>query len=50
MLQVTEGITANVFHLINNLAVEAVETGREQICDEAVESWRPELDMEAAFA
>jgi hypothetical protein len=36
--------------LINNLAVEAVETGREQICDEAVESWQPELDMEAAFA
>ena len=50
MLQVTEGITANIFHLINNLAVEAVETGREQICDEAVENWRPELDMEAAFA
>jgi len=50
MLQVTEGITANVFHLINSLAVEAVETGREQICEEAVESWRPKLDMEAAFA
>ena len=50
MLQVTEGITANIFHLINNLAVEAVETGREQIRDEAVENWRPELDMEAAFA
>jgi hypothetical protein len=50
MLEVTESITANIFHLINHLAVEAVETGREQISDEVVENWRPELDMEAAFA
>jgi hypothetical protein len=36
--------------MINGLAVEAVESGREQITDEAVESWEPELDTEAAFA
>jgi hypothetical protein len=50
MLQITEGITANIFQMINSLAVEAVETGREQISDEAVESWEPEFDAGAAFA
>jgi Bacterial TniB protein len=50
MLQITEGITANIFQMINSLAVEAVQTGCEQISDEAVESWQPEFDAEAAFA
>ena len=50
MLQITEGITANIFHMINSLAVEAVESGREQITNEAVENWEPEFDTEAAFA
>jgi hypothetical protein len=50
MLQITEGNTANIFQMINSLAVEAVETGREQISDEAVESWEPEFDAGAAFA
>ena len=49
MLQITEGITANIFQMINSLAVEAVQTGREQISDEALESWQPEFDAEAAF-
>jgi hypothetical protein len=38
MLQISEGITANIFHMINNLAVEAIESGREQITNEAVEN------------
>lgn len=50
ILQITEGITASIFHVINSLAVEAVENGREQITDEAVETWEPEFDAEAAFA
>jgi hypothetical protein len=50
MLQITEGITANIFHMVNSLAVEAVESGREQITNEAVENWEPEFDTEAAFA
>ncbi|MEK1852188.1 MAG: hypothetical protein AAAC48_09980 [Phyllobacterium sp.] len=49
MLQITEGITANIFHMINSLAVEAIESGRERIIDEAVENWEPEFDAEAAF-
>jgi hypothetical protein len=50
VLQVTEGLTARVFRLFNELAVEAIESGRERITDEAVERWRPVLDTEAAFA
>ena len=40
----------NIFHMINSLAVEAIENGREHINDEAVENWEPEFDTEAAFA
>jgi len=50
MLQVTEGITANIFHIVNILAIEAIENGREKITDEAIEKWEPEFDTEAAFA
>ncbi len=50
MLQITEGITANIFHSINSLGVDAIKNGREQITDEAVETWQPEFDAEAAFA
>jgi hypothetical protein len=37
ILQVTEGITANIFHIVNSLAIEAIESGRERITDEAIE-------------
>jgi GTPase SAR1 family protein len=50
MLQITEGITSSIFHMVNNLAVEAVENGCERITDDAIESWQPEFDVEAAFA
>lgn len=50
ILQITEGITANIFHMINNLAIDAIESGRENITDEAIERWEPEFDAEAAFA
>jgi len=50
ILQITEGITANIFLMINSLAIDAVESGRENITDEAIERWEPEFDAEAAFA
>jgi len=50
ILQITEGITANIFQMINSLAVDAIESSREHITDEAVEGWVPEFDAEAAFA
>lgn len=50
MLQISEGITANLFHISNTLAIEAIESGQERITDAAVERWEPEFDAEAAFA
>jgi hypothetical protein len=49
ILQVTEGITANIFHMINNLAADAAQNGQERITDEVVENWRPLSDGEAAY-
>jgi hypothetical protein len=50
ILQISEGITTNIFHMMNGLAVEAVDAGTEQITDEAIERWVPAFDAEAAFA
>jgi hypothetical protein len=36
--------------MINSLAVEALESGRERSNDEAVENWEPEFEAEATFA
>ena len=47
--QVTEGITANIFHMINSLAADAAQSGQERITDEVVENWRPLSDGEAAY-
>jgi hypothetical protein len=50
ILQVTEGITANVFNMINSLAADAAQSGQERITDEGIETWRPLSDGGAAFA
>ncbi len=50
ILQVTEGITANIFHMINCLAADAAQSGHERITDEAIENWRPLSDGGAAYA
>jgi hypothetical protein len=50
ILQITKGVTANIFHVINSLAVDAIQDCREQITDETVENWEPEFHAETAFA
>ena len=50
MLQISEEITANLFHILNTLAIQAIESGQEGITDAAVERWEPEFDAEAAIA
>jgi hypothetical protein len=47
---VTDGITAKVFSMLNELAVEAVRSGKEEITDDDVEAWKPALEREAVFA
>lgn len=49
ILQATEGITARIFRMMNELAVAAVETGDERITDEAVLAWTPLIETEAAY-
>jgi hypothetical protein len=50
LARVSDGITAKVFAMLNELAIEAVRTGIERITDEAVEAWRPAVEKQAAFA
>ncbi|WP_246750655.1 TniB family NTP-binding protein [Martelella lutilitoris] len=45
-----DGITARVFGILNELAIEAIQDGTERITDENIESWKPSLEKEAAFA
>jgi len=48
---VSGGVTARVFRLLNELAIEAVESGAERITDAAVEAWKPSVaEEEAVFA
>jgi len=49
MPQVTKGLTANLFHIVNSLFIEAMESGRERINDEAMK-WESEFDADGSFA
>lgn len=39
-----DGITARVFGILNELAIEAIQDGTERITDENIESWKPALE------
>jgi hypothetical protein len=39
--QISDGLTAKIFSMLNALAVQAIVTGRERITDEAVSQWSP---------
>ena len=50
VLQVTDGVTARVFGMFNDLAVEAITSGAECINDDSIEAWRPMIRATPAFA
>lgn len=50
ILQVTGGVTAGIFSVLGNLAVDAIKTGEERITDAAIERWEPLFQGETAFA
>ena len=50
ILQITDGLTARIFRLMNDLAIAAIESGVEKITDAAVDQWRPPFGAEAAAA
>jgi hypothetical protein len=49
ILRVTEGVTSKIFRLVNEVAIQAIETGTERLTDEAIDDWRPISEEEAAF-
>ena len=44
------GITARVFGILNELAIDAIRAGTERITDEDIESWKPILEGETMLA
>jgi hypothetical protein len=49
LVRIADGITA-LFGVLNELAIDAVETGTECISDTVIETWKPAIEKEAAFA
>ena len=49
ILQTSDGVSARIFRMLNEVAIEAIETGAERITDEALERYKPVGEDEAAF-
>jgi hypothetical protein len=49
ILQTSGGVSARIFRMLNEVAVEAIETGAERITDEALERYKPVGEDEATF-
>ena len=49
ILQTCDGVSARIFRMLNEVAIEAIETGAERITDEALERYKPVGEDEAAF-
>ena len=50
LARVSDGITARVFGILNELAIDAIRCGTERINDEDIKSWKPILERETMFA
>ena len=49
VLHLSGGVSSRIFRMLNDLAIEAIETGAECITDNAVEKYRPISENEVAF-
>jgi hypothetical protein len=49
ILQLSGGVSSRIFRMLNDLAIEAMETGVECITDNSVEKHRPISENEVAF-
>lgn len=49
ILLVSDGVSARIFRMLNDVAIEAIKTGVEQITDEALERYKPVGEDEATF-
>jgi hypothetical protein len=50
LLQVTNGITSNLFRLLQQLAIEAIKSGADRLTDDAIDQWQPLSPHERLFA
>ena len=50
LLRIADGITARVFGVLNELAIDTIATGAECVSDIVIETWRRAIEKEAAFA
>ena len=50
LARISDGVTARVFAILNELAIEAIRSGTERITDEDIESWKPALEKDTMFA
>lgn len=48
-IELRGGVSARIFRMLNEVAIEAIETGAEQITAEALERYKPVGEDEAAF-
>ena len=49
VLQLSGGVSSRIFHMLNDLAIQAIETGEERITDKNVETYKPFSENEEAF-
>jgi Bacterial TniB protein len=49
ILLASDGVSARIFRMLNDVAIEAIENGVERITDEALELYKPVGEGEAAF-
>jgi hypothetical protein len=50
ILDVSDGLTARIFSMLNALAVQAIVAGQERITDEAVSQWSPVIGREVTYS
>jgi hypothetical protein len=50
VLQVTNGITSNVFRLLQQLSIEAIKSGADRLTDDAIDQWQQMAPNERLFA
>jgi len=50
ILDVSDGLTAKIFSMLNALAVQAIVAGHERITDEAVSQWSPVIGREVTYS
>ena len=49
VLQMSGGVSSRIFRMLNDLAIEAIETGEERLTDNTVETYKPVSENEVAF-